>query len=264
MNTFYKCSFCERTFEIQSRRTFHQNRCINNPESELYKEQNKERTCESCGKIYTLNDFPSKRFCSKACANRRQHSEETKKKISNTVKSKCSKKSTKKQCPYCGKLISIRSHTCASCRYTHMSSETRKKLSDAGKGGSSILSKKRRSRNEIYFSELLQKEFDVLCNERMFNGWDADIIIPSLKVAILWNGKWHYEDIFGNLKQIQNRDRIKYNEIVKLGYMPYIITDLGKFSTSKCEFEVERFKAFLTILNLTIETSVNIVIVTTT
>lgn len=29
----------------------------------------------------------------------------------------------------------------------------------------------------------------------MFNGWDADIIIEDLKIAILWNGKWHYEKI---------------------------------------------------------------------
>jgi len=260
MNILYKCSFCERTFEVQSRRVYHQNRCINNPNSKQYKERNKQRICENCGKSYTLNDFWSKRFCSRSCANTRTPSEEIKKKISNTLKSKypTKEKTTKEKtesirfirCPYCGKHIGIRSRTCRACSITHMLPETRKKLSDAGKGGSSILSKKRRSRNEIYFSELLQKDFDILCNERMFNGWDADTIIPSLKIAILWNGKWHYEDIFGNLKQIQNRDKIKYNEIVKLGYMPYIITDLGKFSTSKCEFEVERFKAFLTILTI--------------
>ena len=29
----------------------------------------------------------------------------------------------------------------------------------------------------------------------IFNGWDADIILTDLKIAILWNGKWHYEKL---------------------------------------------------------------------
>lgn len=50
----------------------------------------------------------------------------------------------------------------------------------------------------------------------MFNGWDADIIIPNIKVAVLWNGKWHYEQIKKghSVKQVQNRDKIKLKEIV--------------------------------------------------
>ena len=41
--------------------------------------------CERCGKE-TLEKFGSGRFCSRACANKREHSEETKKKISESVK----------------------------------------------------------------------------------------------------------------------------------------------------------------------------------
>lgn len=70
-----------------------------------------------------------------------------------------------------------------------------------------------------------------------------------MKIAILWNGKWHYENIMGDLKQIQNRDKIKYDEIVSFGYMPYIITDLGRFSKVKCEVEFKRFEEFLSLLN---------------
>lgn len=95
----------------------------------------------------------------------------------------------------------------------------------------------------------MKKKFpDILHNVPMFNGWDADIIIPSKNIAILWNGRFHYEDIFGQLKQIQNRDKIKYNEIVKNGYMPYIVVDLKKYSKNKCEDELKRFDNFLNIL----------------
>lgn len=71
-----------------------------------------------------------------------------------------------------------------------------------------------------------------------------------MKIAILWNGVWHYENICGQLKQVQNRDKIKYSEIVKAGYMPYIIVDLGKFSKKKCFKELERFNSFIESLNI--------------
>lgn len=48
--------------------------------------------------------------------------------------------------------------------------------------------KTKRSKNEIYFSDLCKSKFVILTNNQMFNGWDADIIIPNLKIAILWNG----------------------------------------------------------------------------
>ena len=78
----------------------------------------------------------------------------------------------------------------------------------------------------------------------MFNGWDADVILPDLKVAILWNGKWHYEEIMEgtSLKQIQNRDRIKLKEIRKAGYEPYVIKDMGKHNP---QFVKEQFETFL-------------------
>ena len=37
----------------------------------------------------------------------------------------------------------------------------------------------------------------------MFNGWDADIILPDYKIAILYNGKWHYEEISKQVSLIQ-------------------------------------------------------------
>lgn len=104
----------------------------------------------------------------------------------------------------------------------------------------------RRSKNEINFSELCLDYFgedDILLNFPLFDGWDADIIIKSLKLAILWNGKWHYEKITKShsLKQVQNRDVIKIKKIVECGFVPYIIKDMGRESQSFVEKEFINF-----------------------
>lgn len=53
----------------------------------------------------------------------------------------------------------------------------------------------------MYFCELCEKEFkNVGHNEPIFNGWDADVLLYDIKVAILWNGKWHYETVFEKQK----------------------------------------------------------------
>ena len=107
--------------------------------------------------------------------------------------------------------------------------------------------------DEILFFEKCSDYFkNVENNIPIFNGWDADIIIEDLKVAILWNGKWHYEKIKANhsVKQVQNRDRLKIREIEKCGYKPYIIKDLGKYNLEKVNSE---FKLFLINMGLQIK-----------
>ena len=59
----------------------------------------------------------------------------------------------------------------------------------------------RRSKNEILFAEFLKRIIspeEIYFNENMFNGFDADIIIPSIKLAILWNGIWHLKKSYKN------------------------------------------------------------------
>lgn len=113
-----------------------------------------------------------------------------------------------------------------------------------GKVSAKVQSENRRSKNEKLFAEKCINHFNkVLVNEPMFNGWDADVIIDDIKVAVLWNGKWHYEKITEkhSVKQVQNRDKIKIKEIKKLGYTPYVIKDMGKFSKEKVEMEFNKF-----------------------
>lgn len=121
------------------------------------------------------------------------------------------------------------------------------KLKDLGRifGLKSSLKQRenRRSKNEIYFYEICKEYFkSVKSNEGIFNGWDADVIIEDIKVAVLWNGKWHYEKITKkhSVKQVQNRDRIKIGEIKKCGYLPYVIKDMGKENKKFVEMEFEK------------------------
>lgn len=120
--------------------------------------------------------------------------------------------------------------------------------SEMGKLSALKQSKFKRSKNEIYFSELCSKYFkNVLTNESMFNGWDADVIVEDFKVAVLWNGRWHYEKITEqhSVKQVQNRDKIKIKEIKNSGYTPYVIKDMGKKNFDFVEKEFKKFVDYL-------------------
>lgn len=110
---------------------------------------------------------------------------------------------------------------------------------------------KKRSKNEIYFGKLCQDKFkSVKFNESIFNNWDADVIINDLKLAVLWNGKWHYEKITDkhSVEQVQNRDKIKLEEITKKGYQYYIIKDMGKFNKKFVENKFSEMLVFLKLI----------------
>lgn len=76
------------------------------------------------------------------------------------------------------------------------------------------------------------------------NHWDADIVIPKCKLAICYNGIWHYQQIGKkhSLKQVQSRDSIKESIIFDIGYVQYIIKDMGKFNEM---FVYEQFHTFI-------------------
>lgn len=128
--------------------------------------------------------------------------------------------------------------------------KNRQSGSKGGLKSISIQSVNRRSKNEIYFAELCSMKFNVVkTNESIFDGWDADVIIEDLKIAILWNGKWHYEKITKShsVLQVQNRDRIKIEKIKICGYIPYVIQDLGKYNP---KFVDDEFKKFCNLMGV--------------
>ena len=239
--------------------------------------------CETCKKEFTkdLTKSDYKQFikksphfhCSRSCANVRIHSDETKRKISETLKNQfldysshppfstkertckvCNKKYflTKQYKLQSGGTLIFCSFECSKYYREHrmefISDETKKKWSETGKKLAQYFKDIKRSKNEMVFCSLCEQNFSkVLHNEPIFNGWDADVILPELKVAVLWNGRWHYEKLTQahSVEMVQNRDKIKIHEIEVAGYIPYIIKDMGKFSMKKVKMEFEKFCEFL-------------------
>lgn len=208
-------------------------------------------SCEKCGKVMT-EKFGSGRFCSRKCANSRQHTTETKNRISAGVKANSSSSSVAgnhlsakheyyyfpNYCVICGKALSYEdrhrktcSEECLQKRFLQM-------------GQTSYFTKVKRSKNEIEFCRLCEDYFsDVEHNIPLFNGWDADVIIHDIKYAILWNGIWHYEKVTPNhkIEQVKNRDKLKLEEITANGYVPYIIKDMGQYNPEFVKAEFEKF-----------------------
>lgn len=207
--------------------------------------------CHKCNLEFEVKErsklFPKKKkyYCSRSCANSRNWTEDDKK--IKSVKYKPSKKYSK-----------IKYIDCENCKNTFIRNDIKRykntkfcsntcvrRFFSRKAGLASAKKRVKRSKNEIYFSELCKEKFDIVTtNENIFNGWDADVIIKDLKIAVMWNGKWHYEKITEShsLKQVQNRDSIKIKEIKKLGYKPYIIKDMGRENK---KFVEEQFKLFL-------------------
>jgi len=135
---------------------------------------------------------------------------------------------------------------CINCTPKHreFDDDARYRLHLAGIKSSQLQCESKRSKAEILFCKLCESKFkNVKHNIAMFNGWDADVIIEDLKVAVLWNGAWHYKKItrYHSVKQVQNRDRLKIKEIINSGYKPYVIKDEGKFNKDKVYFEFNKF-----------------------
>jgi len=160
------------------------------------------------------------------------------------------------KCEECGKNYflnkskAIKNKFCSkSCQRSNWNRFNKDILSMAGRKSVKIQGDSRRSKNEIYFFELCDKNFsNVTNNEMFFNGWDADVILHDFKLAVLWNGAWHYKKICKkhNIDQVQNRDRIKKQEIIKMGYTPYTIKDLGKFNKDFVKQEFDKLNQFIT------------------
>jgi hypothetical protein len=219
---------------------------------------NRETRCQNCDRIHD-SSYGTGRFCCQKCS--RSFSTKFKRlEINQKVSEKLSlkKQMILKKCQVCLKDFYVSfgkrmqkscSKTCSqSWKYHTNNSEKEKNLltaQNAGKKSSKSQRSNRRSKNEKLFASMCQDKFEnVLTNESIFNGWDSDVILLDQKIAVLWNGKWHYEKILKGTSviQIQNRDRIKIKEIENLGFEPYIIKDMGKYNPA---FVEEQFNIFL-------------------
>jgi len=268
----YNCDYCKETFIFDKRTQpgAHKTNCLMNPKRNQFLEnvkrsnpnikQKRILNCEKCGVEYEVL-VSNKRFiegkykknCSYKCSNIRILDEEVKNKISKTLRNKNkddknkenrNKQKTKnfkdkRNCLLCNKVFEC----------NKKSSRKYCSLNCVGSVGGRNSVQGRRSKNEELFYDLCKDKFkNVTNNENIFNGWDADIILHNEKIAIMWNGVWHYRKIkkSHSLEQVQNRDKIKIEEIKKCGYSPYVIKDMGKFNPKFVESEfnlfLERYK----------------------
>lgn len=198
------------------------------------------KNCPLCNKIFNAYIPRNKQrmFCSRACANSRgprteefkrtlrqkltgsKHTDEARRRIS-IGKGGTGMPKQPTVCVVCGKQTgSVTRKTC--------SVECFKiRCTDGGKNSANKLCK--RSKQEIELYQLCANQWsDVTHNQPIINGWDADIIIPHAKLAILWNGPWHYREMpLKNhaLKQVQTRDKIKQSELYKAGWTTLIFED---------------------------------------
>ena len=114
---------------------------------------------------------------------------------------------------------------CYNCKKEIIKMKSQYKRSKSGKSfcsrscaasyNNKLKRKSRRSKIEAKFYNLLVKEFpdlDILANDKtMLDGLEADIVIPTLKLAIEWNGIVHFKPIYGQTKldKIQDKDAEK-------------------------------------------------------
>jgi hypothetical protein len=92
--------------------------------------------------------------------------------------------------------------------------------------------KSRRSKAESLLYTLIKNEFpnlEVINNDRSFlDGYELDIFIPSIKLAVEWNGIVHFQPIYGQekLDKIQEIDSIKCKLAELKGINLIVIPDL--------------------------------------
>jgi len=251
------CDFCNNTFEksrqhigIQIKRnqtlTFCNSNCCNLSRTKKHYDV----ICVTCEKPVnkTNSDMQKSKnhFCSRSCAakhnnaNRLPTSEETKIKISNSLKARKKDIDSPKiytksyECVVCNSNFTISTHN---KRKTCDNPECRRVLFQQG-GKKSASVTRNRSKDEIDLFNLCSQYFTkVESNKLIIDGWDADIVIND-NILVLWNGPWHYMNIKMkgvSLKKIQTRDYIKMNLFLDHGY--HVIVYEDRYFTPSSAFE---------------------------
>lgn len=210
--------------------------------------------CLNCNKEFSekYSKWSNGNFCSKKCARQfssKEKRKEINEKVSKTLKEyfkthkhpHLGKVSPKKgirnlidwKCPQCGKIIKLtpyiaskRKFCCGTCRNNF----NNKNICGTTSKAESIL-----------YNEIIKKfpKLNVIRNDRIIlNGLELDIYLPELKIAIEWNGVFHYKDVHKNkkLELIKNKDLLKEQMCKELGINLIVIKDL----TSNKKFILEK------------------------
>lgn len=211
------------------------------------------KSCPKCGVEFDpYSIHGEKKFCSRKCANSRgPRSDEFKKSVSKKLKGrKVNKESIEKRVETRWSKLDKEGYTfgyeirnCVLCDSPFKTTITRNRkicfnevcktnylaFFNSIRGKKSAAKRTKRSKEEIKLFELCKKlDKDVKNNIVISDGWDADIVFEDRKIAILWNGPWHYQEMphkNHSLKQVQNRDKIKADLFQKLGWKVIVFED---------------------------------------
>jgi hypothetical protein len=150
-------------------------------------------------------------------------------------------------CPVCGKILMVTENEFKKRKYCGGS--CRNKINNKQIFGT-------RSKAEVYLEETLKNEFPnliMMFNDReLLNGKELDVYIPSLNLAIEWNGIYHYKKIRDDesFEKTTNKDKQKISDCVKLNIELYVVKDL----TSGKKFIKEETKKIIKFVKQKIRT----------
>ena len=189
--------------------------------------------CENCNRIHE-GIYGSGRFCTNKCArsfSTKNKRKEINEKVSNKLKGTVSPQKGvqlverfENNCIICSKkILTTQKNQRITCK-SKLCINEQKRLA----GKSSASKRKTRSKLEKEFYSLCARYFNADHNKPIANGWDADVLLPDYKIAILWNGPWHYKEMGmsnHSLKQVVNRDILKIIEFENIGWEVFIYED---------------------------------------
>lgn len=178
------------------------------------------KKCMNCGFIISYEN-KEKKFCNHSCSASFNNKLRPKKLI--PIK-KIKKGKVDWCCPVCYKELLITYSN--SLKRKFCSGTCRNKVNNQLINGG-------RSKAEKLLEITLLKEFpncEILFNNRciLSGNKELDVYIPSLKLAIEWNGIYHYKNFRGEefLKKTQTQDLKKQQECKKLDIELYVVKDL--------------------------------------
>jgi len=223
--------------------------------------------CKNSMPYIALYERNKRKFCNRSCAAKHNNQNRLQSNLTRKTNFVYQKGLTKEACCIIcqanikiGKNYSAKKAKCVDCKITKTkimmckccskefntsairkccSVECSKRLKQRGGSlGGKISASKivKRSRDEIKLYSFCKNYFNsVRHNEIISDGWDADIIIDDYKLAILWNGPWHYKQLSlknHSLAQVQNRDKIKTDVLTSAGWKVLFFND-NKYTPEK-------------------------------
>ena len=191
--------------------------------------------CKQCYCVLTYDNRTNK-FCSHTCAASYHNSRRGPMCIDQREKLRKIATEYHKNNPKERKIPKMHELTCMVCSSAFLSKHFRKtcstkcfKENSSRIGRSNSNHRQSRSKDEIELYRLCNEYYkNVSHNTVIADGWDADIVLHDSRVAILWNGPWHYKEMplsNHSLIQVQTRDAIKRRLFESLGWTVVVFED---------------------------------------